>query len=226
MIAAAQFNLSREQNELNGKLAELEIASAKPDLEVVAGQALSNLLYAGEPLTTQAPTELRVKLLDGVLRSWTASGRSFIFISALDGYQRCPLAIHGVYKQIVRGELEFVAEKDLQALFDAFESAELKVEGLHSELIVIANEFDDTLNITNLTLDGSEYAVRPDLIEPVIYSGAWSGGVGFYFDELPAAEYCPILREQILALIDSTGGASGDEMSNISPSDRMIMRQP
>lgn len=46
----------------------------------------------------------------------------------------------------------------------------------------------------------------------ILYSGLWSGGDGFYFDELSdPAKHCPALAKQLKAAVAVVGGGPGTE---------------
>lgn len=228
VIAYAQYRVSVKQTEISNSLAELEFTKTEPDFDVKPSRQRANLRPALGHFENLPPMEVKVTLANGTLRGWSVSGRVTLFFSNPDGFERCALRIHGVYKQSTRGDLEFIATEPIQKLADSASAAGMKVEGFITDFFVVYRGFVKTVDVTNISIDGSEYSDDGFVDVPIAYNGSYSGGAGFYFDETqrPSAEYCPVLRTKILKLIDGSGGKFGDRYMNVSPAERNAMGMP
>lgn len=228
IIAYGQYRVSVKQTEISNALAELEFTKTEPDFDVKPSRKLAKLQPASGHFENLPPLEVKVTLANGTLKGWSASGRITLFFSNPSGFERCPLRVHGVYRQSTRGDLEFIAEKPIQSLIDSASAAGMKVEGFITDFFVVYRGFVETVNITNISIDGSEYADDGFADVPVAYNGSYSGGSGFYFDDSqrPAQNYCPELRPKILKLIDGTQGKFGDQYMNMSPAERNALGMP
>jgi hypothetical protein len=209
-VAVAQLYLVREQAKSAASITRLELAKARPRLRIIPSQSFVN--YGGtEPGTyVELPNYFDITMVSGVDTIFTIDSAINVHISDDDGATFCSIEFRGMFLQDGQRErLDLFPQpvEDFEKLINAL--GEQGIEFSYPRWHFLVQYFDlyGDLKVDYLDLRLRQEPPVQDAL--ILYSGVWSDGTGFYYDEDPS-KWCPNISNKLEGVIQELGGAPGN----------------
>lgn len=210
LVAAAQLYLAREQTAAAAGVAKLQLAQAKPRLNIIPSDEI--VRYGGrEPGSfVELPEFFSVKLISGIDTIVSIEAPITLEVSDDDGATSCYLEVRGLYvedEQKAKLELFAPPRDDFGDLIFALREQGIEFNYPQWDFVVRYFDLFDEFRIDFLGLKLNTTPPRKNSL--TLYNGIWSDGAGFYYDDAPE-KWCPSIAAKIESVVDNLKGAPGN----------------
>jgi len=209
VVAVAQWRVSEKQVEVSDALAQLEFAKSDAHFDIKRSSALLKLGPTADPSALAIPTTISVVPVAGVKSIFTMDGPVSMTIRNTKGDVVCDMEVRGLYTEENEGVLSLLdpAIADFRNFLLALRKNGLDAD--YGNTRVLIRYFDLFGKIRIKQFDGRLEINGPGANTAVLYSGAWSNGHGFYFDDGDLVRSCPEVATQLTKVVEETGGQAG-----------------
>jgi hypothetical protein len=213
-MAFAQWRATEKQADIADTLARLEIAKSEAKFEITGSKSLVDLGPGISNHALSLPKSISVRAITGVKSIDLLDGQAFLRIYDNHHSYVCDVEARGIY---IENEAAILTEFDepiqsLRVFLHTLLKQGLTFDGQPLVLVRYHDLFGTEVWKQYRANDGFELSKdwMASVTDPaVLYSGAWSNGQGFYFDQLPKS--CGPIAKELEAAAKATGGGSGAE---------------
>lgn len=209
-VAVGQVYYAHQQTKAAGTLAHLEVAKARPRVSISPSQDLVQFGGDDPGSYVELPEQFSIKLVSGIDTIFTIDAPITLHVSDDGGATSCYIEVRGLYLQDEQREhldLFSPPREDFSALVQEFSEQGIEFNYPVWEFVVRYYDLYGVLKTEYLGQRLEQGA--PPQKGLILYNGIWSGGSGFYYDELPE-KWCPSISEKLERIITEMGGAPGN----------------
>jgi hypothetical protein len=211
MVAYAQWRTSERQADNADSLRALEFAKAEAKFQIEPSKELVTYSTGLTDRRFSLPRSIKITPLSGVTELKLIDIPVTVYLTTASQSRPCEIEIRGLYLDDDSNVANLWAAS-AGNLADFL--MQLEAHGLY------AVTHDPRARLTYVDLLGNprvkmfhlndQEAIGPDPSGVPVYSGAWSGGQGFYLDETDKPEeFCPDSADLLKSAIREAGGKPG-----------------
>ena len=208
-VAIAQWHVAEKQVEISDALAQLEFAKSDAHFDIKRSSTLLKLGPMNDPSALAIPTTISVIPVAGVKSIFTMDGPLSMTIRDTKGEIVCNMEVRGLYTEENEGVLSLLAPaiSDFKTFLLALRKNGLDAD--YGNTHVLIRYFDLFGQMKIKQFDGRLEINGPGIDTAILYSGVWSNGSGFYFDNDELSHSCPSAAKQLTKTVQDTGGHPG-----------------
>jgi hypothetical protein len=213
VTAVAQWRASEKQAQSAEALQRLEYARSAPRFAFHPSES-TPFSTPSKPGVIELPRVIQVTPIQGVASVVGLEMQLNLVASERGEAQFCRVFVRGLYEAVGRNlEMKRDVSKDFERLLGEFDRRNIDAIVPTYTAMVVYTDMMGQFSIRNIEIGRSD-PVEVDPTPPdkaILYSGAWTGGSGFYFNEpgLPDTS-CPRLAKKLTAAALATGGKPPD----------------
>jgi hypothetical protein len=198
-VAFAQFRLAEQQARISKSLAQLEFAKAAAKFEFDTSGNTVPLGPEDDPHSISLPDAVTVKPISGVKDIFTMDGPIELTLTDEHGGATCNVEVRGLYLQQNKYDLQLSQSllPEFQLFLGALRLNRVGISDASVQPLVRYHDLLGNLSTQQYLLPNGMEIGGPTEQTLIMYSGAWSGGTGFHFDQVDPASRCPQLGKQV-----------------------------
>lgn len=208
-MAFAQWRVSEKQTEISDALAQLEFAKSSATFHIKPSRAEISLGTEADPTSLTLPKSITVEGGTGVKAIGAIDGPISAMVVDKSGTPVCDVEIRGFYLENAEHTLSLLdpSAADFRAFLAALRREGLDISYASPQVLVRYVDLFGTTKYKefrgDMEIEGTPHGTA------ILYSGAWSNGEGYYFDEGEPERSCRKAAKQLRAVIAATGGKPG-----------------
>ena len=217
-VAIAQWRTAERQTDIADSLAQLEFAKSDGHFSIVASSAVQPFKTGLTDRKVTLNKSIKVSVGEGVRElSLVDVPISFTLMNA-EGDKHCQIELRGVYldDDDHLSTLWQPSTQYLGSLLMQFEAHGLYVITTSLRVRLAYTDLLGRQRTKYLNLNGEE-AGGPTVSGVPLYTGARSGGHGFYTDEGAPETFCPDAAKLLKEVLAAEGGQAGHDYDAPSP---------
>jgi hypothetical protein len=198
-VAFAQFRLAEQQAAISKSLAQLEFAKAAAKFDFDTSRNTVPLGPEDDPHSISLPDTVTVKPVSGVKDIFTMDGPVELTLSDEHGEGACNVEVRGLYLQQNKYDLELSRSilSEFQLFLGALRLNRVSIGDVSVQPLVRYHDLLGNLGAQQYLLPNGMEIGGPTDQALIMYSGAWSAGTGFHFDQVDPVSRCPQLGKQL-----------------------------